>query len=388
MASDCAGALRGKRSAAFDAGRHAQATASIIGTVHWHLFCRIVDNFGDIGFAWRLAADLASRGERVRLAVDDASALAWLAPNGAEGVSLAHWQTPVDDDCDVIVETFGCGFPQHVDDRSAATPEAPLRIDVEHLSAEGYVERSHGLASPLVDSRGVESTTWFFFPGFNAKSGGLLREAGLLATRRRFDDGAAWLASHGIQRRPGERCVSLFCYAQPNLDRWLTALADEPTLLLATPGFASDQVVALLGRQLRRGSLRACLLPAFAQADFDRLLWSCDLNLVRGEDSFVRALWAGVPFVWQLYPQDDGAHLVKLDAFLTRFLAAVDLGFAGRLQLLFADWNGAAMLRGESQRVALPLLREWAQHCTAFRDALASQVDLTASLIRFAASKR
>ena len=364
------------------------AAASIIEPVHWHLFCRVVDNFGDIGFTWRLAADLAGRGERVHLAVDDASALAWLAPNGAEGVSRVDWQQPVDNDCDVIVETFGCGVPATADGGRAATHQAPLRINVEHLTAEGYAGRSHGLTSPRFDSRGVASTTWFFFPGFSADSGGLLLEPGLLATRRRLDNGAAWFASHGIRRRPGERAVSLFCYRQPNLDRWLTALSDEPTLLLAAPGPAHEQVVALLGPGLGRGALRAVSLPWLDQGAFDRLLWSCDLNLVRGEDSFVRALWAGQPFVWQLYPQHDGAHLVKLDAFLARFFAGAPPRLAERLTHLFVGWNRSALLRDESLVIDPSLLGDWAQHCAGFRDALASQVDLTASLIRFAAAKR
>ena len=364
------------------------AAASIIEPVHWHLFCRVVDNFGDIGFTWRLAADLAGRGERVHFAVDDASALHWLAPNGAEGVSRVDWQAPVDDDCDVIVETFGCGIPATAEGGPAATRRVPLRINVEHLTAEGYAERSHGLASPRRDSRGVASTTWFFFPGFSADSGGLLREPDLLATRRRFDDSEAWFASHRIRRRPDERAVSLFCYRQPSLDRWLTALSDEPTLLLAAPGRAQEQVVALLGPERRRGALRAVSLPLLDQGAFDRLLWSCDLNLVRGEDSFVRALWAGQPFVWQLYPQDDGAHLVKLDAFLARFLAGAPPRLAERLTHLFVAWNRGKALRDESPAIDPPLLDDWARHAAAFRDALASQGDLTASLIRFAAAKR
>ncbi|MEO7887531.1 MAG: elongation factor P maturation arginine rhamnosyltransferase EarP, partial [Polaromonas sp.] len=45
-------------------------------SLQWDIFCKVIDNFGDIGVCWRLAADLASRGHKVRLWVDDASALA------------------------------------------------------------------------------------------------------------------------------------------------------------------------------------------------------------------------------------------------------------------------------------------------------------------------
>lgn len=357
--------------------------------MQWHVFCRVVDNFGDIGFAWRLAADLAGRGERVRLAVDDGSALAWLAPDGAEGVSVVDWRAPLDAGCDVVVETFGCGIPEAVLAQAEAMRKRPVNVNVEHLSAETYAERSHGLPSPRVDSRGGVWNHWFFFPGFDAGSGGLLREPQLLTSRRRFDrtEGEAWLARHGVEREAGERCVSLFCYRQPALDALLTSLSDRPTLLLTTPGAAHQQVAAVLGPRLRLRHLHAVAMPAMAQADFDRLLWSCDLNLVRGEDSFVRALWAGVPFVWQLYPQQDRVHAAKLDAFMTRFIDGAGQPLAAELERLFGWWNGVDST-DDGLPPPLPPHDRWRAHCAAFRDRLAEQADLTTSLIDFAASKR
>ena len=66
-------------------------------------------------------------------------------------------------------------------------------------------------------------------------------------------------------------------------------------------------------------------LPWLTQADFDHLLWACDLNFVRGEDSLVRAAWAGAPFVWQVYPQHDGAHAAKVEALLAGMAAPPDV---------------------------------------------------------------
>ena len=54
----------------------------------WDIFCNVVDNFGDIGVCWRLACNLASRGKRVRLWVDDVSPLAWMAPSGYPNVEV------------------------------------------------------------------------------------------------------------------------------------------------------------------------------------------------------------------------------------------------------------------------------------------------------------
>ena len=348
----------------------------------WDLFCRVVDNFGDVGVCWRLAADLAARGEQVRLWIDDASALAWMAPHGARGVEVRAWpQGDVDvEPFDVVIETFGCDPPAPFVARMAARRPAPLWINLEYLSAEPYVERSHGLPSPQSGGPGAGLLKWFFYPGFTAYTGGLIREQGLLQRRQAFD-AAEWLRSRSIARRPGERVVSLFCYENPALPALLAALAVAPTLLPATVGHASRQVATALGASMARGALRAVTLPHLSQLDFDHLLWSADLNLVRGEDSFVRAQWAGVPFLWHAYPQHDGAHQAKLDAFLTRHLDGASGAWALRCRDLWLRWNGAA---GQLQ---LPPLEPWRAHCQAWCDKLAAHQDLGTQLLSFAREK-
>jgi uncharacterized repeat protein (TIGR03837 family) len=336
--------------------------------MRWDLFCRVIDNFGDIGVCWRLAADLGGRGEAVRLWVDDPSALDWMAPHGAPGVDVLPWTAnpPDVEPADVVIEAFGCdphpGFVARMVER---TPP-PVWLNLEYLSAEDYVERSHGLPSP--QRNGL--TKWFFYPGFGARTGGLLREPGLLEARAAFDRDA-WLASHGIERRPGERLVSLFCYANRALPDLLESLASEPTLLLAAQGDAQRAVGA------DRGGLRVHGLPWLTQPDYDRLLWSCDLNFVRGEDSFVRAMWAGTPFVWQIYPQHDAAHAAKLDAFADRFTADP------ALRALLLGWNE---LGPWPERWPQP--DAWRAACRRWRDGLGAQQDMTTQLRGFVGAKR
>ena len=353
--------------------------------MQWDLYCRVVDNFGDIGVAWRLAADLAGRGESVRLAVDDASALAWMAPEGASGVEVVGWHDDPSPAPDVVVELFGAGRPPTSWPAGAA---APVLVNLEHLSAEPYVERSHGLPSPSARPGEPPSTTWFFFPGFSEATGGLLREPGWVERRRTFGLGDDWLRSIGVAPRADERRVSLFSYGNDAIPELLDALAAAPTLLLLAPGAAAEQVATALGTTLHRGPLRAVRLPMLAQTDFDRLLWSCQLNFVRGEDSFVRAFWAGAPFVWQLYVQDDGAHAAKLDAYLARFLADAPPALAAALRTLFWRWNG---MGGGPLVPPLsdPTLRAaWLAHCARWRDGLATQDDLVTRLLRFVEGKR
>jgi uncharacterized repeat protein (TIGR03837 family) len=216
----------------------------------------------------------------------------------------------------------------------------------------------------------------------------LPREPGLLERRRAFGNGDAWLAAQGIVVRPGERRVSLFCYGNKAVGELLEMLSTSPTLLLATAGAAAEQVAACLGPSLARGALRAVPLPFVTQSDFDHLLWSCELNLVRGEDSLVRAIWAGAPFVWQLYPQHDGAHLAKLDAFLDRFLVEAPAPLAHAARSAFLRWNGIAdgslaVLGGPTAPDA-----DWSAHCIGWRDGLAIQTDLTTRLIAFVEARR
>ena len=343
----------------------------------WDIFCRVIDNHGDLVVAWRLAADLAGRGEQVRLWVDDASALAWMAPQGQAGVERVAWSEPAPDlePGEVVVEAFGCALPPRFLARMADRAPAPDWFDLEYLSAEAFVERSHGLPSPQTLADGRTLLRRMVFPGFTPRSGGLLREPGLLAQRDAFDP-APWLAAHGIAAHPGERIASLFCYANPALPAMLDLLAAEPTLLLAAPGPGAGQLSALLGPGLRRGALRVQCLPWLTQPDYDRLLWSCELNFVRGEDSFVRAQWAGQPFVWQAYPQRAEAHRAKLLAFLDRMLAGAAPRLGAALRALMLAWNGFAPVPE-----TLPPPEAWRRQVRAWRAALYAQADLSTQLL-------
>lgn len=332
----------------------------------WDIFCRVIDNHGDLGVCWRLARDLAGRGDAVRLWVDDASALAWMAPERLAAVEVLAWPDGevAAQSGDVVIEAFGCELPPAFVARMAARQPAPRWINLEYLSAEDYVERSHGLASPQFSGPGVGLTKHFFYPGFTPRTGGLLREPDLLDRQAAFD-GPAWLAERGWAARPGERVVSLFAYANPALPALLDTLATQPTLLLACPGPLQAQI-------RDRPGLRTIALPYLPQDDYDRLLWACDLNFVRGEDSFVRAQWAGKPFVWHIYPQDDNAHHAKLEAFMAR--AELPSGW----REVWRGWNGLAALPDSLRGLEMA-----ASHAPKWRAQLAAQPDLLAQLQGF-----
>ncbi len=348
----------------------------------WDIFCTVVDNHGDLGVCWRLARQLRDAGQRVRLWVDEASALAWMAPAatlGEEpGIAVRHWaqasQTEVLQDlppADVWIEAFGCEIPEAFVAHAVATrAQQPAWINLEYLSAEDWVARLHGLPSPIMSGPARGWTKRFVYPGFTPQTGGLLREADLPQRQRAFDR-AAWRARHAPELPPGARLVSLFCYEPAGLPQLLQQLAGTPDQLLVTPGrplAALQRALAGLAAQPRWRAL-----PYTDQDGFDALLWACDLNCVRGEDSLVRALWAGEAFVWHIYPQDDDAHHAKLHAFLDWLQAPEGLRRFHRV------WNG--LEGGPLPPLEASTLQAWRDCAQAARQRLLAQPDLCSQLI-------
>ena len=376
--------------------------------LQWDVFCRVIDNFGDIGVCWRLATQLAAHGQQVRLWVDDASALAWMAPGGCPGVEVRDWHAPppaaTDRAPDVMVEAFGCEIAPEFIAYSALSAsgsgQKPVWINLEYLSAEGYVERNHRLPSLIMSGPASGWARWFFYPGFTSATGGLLREDDLMARRDAFDR-TAWRAAHAAA--PGlasadavdsASWISLFCYEPPALPKMLRQLLRQsqihPVQLLVAPGRPAAAVQAALadiedqnGPQRlsnKREQLSISYLPARPQTAFDDMLWACDLNLVRGEDSLVRALWAGQALVWHIYPQDDNAHHDKLQAFLDWLQAPVSL------RAFHAAWNAIDDTPLDMPDTAT--LADWTACVQAARARLLMQDHLVTQLLGFVAEKR
>ena len=356
----------------------------------------MIDNFGDVGVCWRLAADLAARGHTVRLWLDDARALAWMAPGALEGrwpgVTVQPWSAASDPGvlstlrpAQVWIEGFGCELPEaFVAWRAGTTEPAPIWINLEYLSAESFVERSHGLPSPLMSGPAKGWIKHFFYPGFTPRTGGLLREPDLSAQRNTFgsDGRQAFLQGLGIADH-GEALVTLFCYANAPVAELLAKLQSvrQGVHLLVTHGQAASAVKTALERAPKAAEgLRITHLPLLSQTLFDQLLWVSDLNFVRGEDSLVRALWAGRPFVWQIYPQQDAAHLTKLEAFLSETNAH------GPTRDWHLQWNSVGAVRANAP---LPLGNStqdsavWQAWAAALAPRLAQQADLVTQLCAF-----
>jgi hypothetical protein len=194
--------------------------------------------------------------------------------------------------------------------------------------------------------------------------------------------------------------ISLFSYENAALPGLLQAWAsgDRPVCVLTPVGKAMPQIAAWFGEIVeqpradqsgttwQRGSLTLHVLPMLDQDAYDRLLWTCDINFVRGEDSFVRAQFAARPMLWQAYVQDEDTHLAKLEAFLDLYCAGLDSATATLIRKLWRVWNGAPdqaediIALWPQWLAALPALqahaRAWDQH-------LAGQPDLATNLLTF-----
>lgn len=378
------------------------------------IFCKVVDNYGDIGICWRLARQLVrEHGVAVTLWVDHLPSFGRICPELAPdaglqqlaGVTVRHWGSqdgvyaPADI-ADIVIEFFGCDIPEGYIAAMAQCEPRPLWFNLEGLTAEEWVEGCHRLPSPHPR---LPLTKHFFFPGFTARTGGLLREAELDRQRQQFQsDGpamAAFLDRLGLSAAEQAAArVSLFCYPEAPAAALFQAWqhGTQALVCLVPEGVASAAVQAFLGAPAEagasatRGALTLRVLPFVAQADYDRLLWACDLNFVRGEDSFVRAQWAGKPFIWHIYAQDENLHHKKLRAFLQRYA-----GDIGSLTAFSLHWNDAAGTGTETPAdwpalwAALQAGRgEILRRADDWQGQMLANGDLASNMLQFAASLR
>ena len=304
----------------------------------WDIFCKVVDNFGDVGVCWRLTKQLASEYPlEVRLFVDNLDTAQWIIPTlnaqlakqtiSQVQVCLWHDALAVEETAHVVIEAFACELPpQYI---KAMIAHRPVWINLEYLSAEIWVETTHLMPSPH-PSTGLMK--YFFFPGFSPKTGGLLREKNLLSQRDDFQHHCKlqkqFLNNIGVNSPHTQTLISLFCYPDAPIHALLAQLANAPQASLCL--VANTSIVAVvadflaqpllhIGQRYQRGQLQLQVLPFLSQSDYQQLLWACDINFVRGEDSWVSAIWAGKPLIWQPYPQPNETRMEKLNAFLDTY---------------------------------------------------------------------
>lgn len=363
----------------------------------WDIFCKIVDNFGDIGVCWRLARQLNTEHNiPVRLWIDDLSVAQKLIPaldlskntQIIQNITITAWQadTVFDEPADVVIEAFGCELPA---DYLARMHPDTAWVNLEYLSAEAWVEEFHAR-----NSRRGNLTRHFFFPGFTKGTGGLLREHDIVNKNQALAKNGqlqqAFLQSLDVQDN-GRLKVSLFCYPHAPVEALLNAIAesDQVTDCYVPASSILPQIADFFGKDslgtcdtVIKGNLHLHVLPFLSQTDYDRLLATCDINFVRGEDSWIRAIWAGKPFVWQPYLQTEDTHITKLSAFLDLFYSGCDEATKKSAYEAHSAWVTGNMSKAVWQRYLnhLVTLEAYTLQQTS---SLATQTDLATNLVIF-----
>ncbi|WP_166840257.1 elongation factor P maturation arginine rhamnosyltransferase EarP [Rheinheimera pleomorphica] len=374
----------------------------------WDIFCAVVDNFGDIGICWRLSRQLvAEHGIAVRLWVDDLASFQKICAGvdstkmqqQLQGVTIRCWSADTDwakeQVADVVIEALACTIPLAYQQAMAQQSSAPLWLNLEYLSAEQWVEGCHALPSPQPH---LPLQKYFFFPGFTAATGGLLQEANLQQQAAAFNTDkmaqqAFWAALGISDSARFTQKISLFGYDHQQiaslLQYWQGAEAE--VLCLVPEGALAQQLTLLhpalaATRSLTLGALTLQILPFMPQEDYDKLLWACDINFVRGEDSVIRAHWAAKPFIWQIYRQAEQAHLDKLQAFMQRYCVQMPAELATVVQRFWLDWNTDAELADSWQKFSANCaqIADYNQH---WRTQLTANGDLASNLVHFVEKK-
>lgn len=306
------------------------------------IFCRVIDNFGDAGIAWRLSQILATEFDcAVTLYIDHLPTLSAIVPDiqasskeqNVHQVRVKDWDLSIEENSipQAVIEMFACEIPHHI--RTIIQKHQPLWLNWEYLSAEDWVEDCHMM--PSLQNNGV--VKYFYFMGFTHKTGGLLREKHLsfhLPT---------------LFRQPEK--MRLFCFAYDNpiwqhhLQTWNDLSWNVEIFIAGETLYNAFQRFTSFQAAFQQGKIH---LQAFVpQADFDDLLQSFDMLIVRGEDSFMRAQYSGKPFFWHIYPQEEQAHLPKLNAFWNRVYHHFPENLKIAHQALSDELNGAICLTDE-----------------------------------------
>jgi uncharacterized repeat protein (TIGR03837 family) len=318
------------------------------------IFCKVIDNYGDAGIAWRLAHGLADTyGFDVRLFIDDVTPLAQLAPDylrgnvsvrpfplkggepgGGDGSKGDHPLCPASQDtspfqgggkvADLVIECLEAevpdGYVQALAERTrTGVHPAPMWVRYEYLTAEDWATGIH--LKPSLHPQHPEIKRYFFAPGFRDGTGGLL-------FNRETESKIETLPLHLGGGNPAGSSILVFSYGHPELKELYAYLTGQGVRVDLPPGAAADAAGL------------APTVPFRPQDELDAALGvNYDYVFVRGEDSLTQAVAAGTPTIWQIYPQDDNAHHAKLDAFLDWYLDGAPPTAANATRALYRAWN-------------------------------------------------
>ncbi len=276
------------------------------------VFCDVIDNFGDAGVCLRLCRDISKKNFEVRLFCNNVDILNTITNQedySNRFLSLLSWNNDEENysPSDVIIQAFSVRLSEKLIKKIKLKKSAV--INLEYLTAEPFADDCHMLPSY---SDGIES--FFFFPGFTKRTGGVVIEEEFL---------------NKIKSKPtqNKNSITLFSYENPKIKTVMEELSKENSFEIKVfEGKGLNNFNNLFNLKLTVGDtyilnkLTIKVLPMVSQDEYDTLLVNSCINMVRGEDSIVRAMLTGNPFLWHIYPQEENAHLAKINALFDRMI--------------------------------------------------------------------
>lgn len=376
------------------------------------IFCKIIDNYGDIGVVYRTAKELQKIFPKSKIRaflnkLDEFkkinSQVLDLPSQNIDGIEYITFDYLRDNanellTAQVIIEAFGCQIPEEY--MEIAYDNSELLINLEYLSAEDWIEDFHLQSSPL--GRGKLKKV-FFMPGFTEKSGGVIADSNYLERIQRVLENKEFYEKKylsDIEDRENKIVGTLFSY-EKNFTPLLEDLKklDKDVVILAMGEKTQDSLRKILKNfsiedfrnSLKYGKIEIRFLNFLNQEEYEELINIVDFNFVRGEDSFIRAVLTGKPYMWHIYCQEEYAHMDKIEGFLDKYRKVIenfsDEDFLLNMEKFFKDYNfrkeNSLELGKESYLYFFENLAKIEKYNTIFRDFLIQKCNLINKLKDF-----
>ena len=305
------------------------------------IFCEIIDNFGDIGVVYRVAKEFKSiYNENIEIRVflnrlDEFLPLNKRAKNVGyqkiDGIEYITNEYLAKNICtfspaNVIIEAFGCNILEGY--LNKAKDESSLLINLEYLSGESWIEEVHLMESPIGAKK---LRKYFFMPGFKENTGGVIVDKLFLNRKLEVQNNKSiYIEKYLPDLSDRDYFIgTIFSYEKNFLPLLNVLLKNGKNNCLLVLGEKSQDSIKIILEKLdfvevskdsyEMGNLKIKFMPFLEQEEYEELINVVDYNFVRGEDSFVRALLTGKPFVWHIYLQEEMAHMDKIDGFIERY---------------------------------------------------------------------
>lgn len=302
------------------------------------VLCKVVDNFGDIGVVFRLCRALSElkKNLEIRLVVSNLDSFAKISKGidstktfqEFRGWKVFDWNDNAlckkefsKNPPEFILECFQCGRPEWLEEL-LFSPQFNLNVqivNVEYLTAESWADDFHLLKS---GTRSAKIKKINFMPGFTKKTGGLILDKNFMCclSEKKF---ALNLVKQNLDKKILSEDFSdsfkilIFSYPK-NFDFLASAIKEfsffKKNIVFVASGAGADSAKI----SLKKFKVDFVCLPFMQQEVWDAFLSLMDFSFVRGEDSFSRCCLFGNPFIWNIYPQEEEFHIVKLNAFLQK----------------------------------------------------------------------